>query len=308
MKYSFGKVLENEMDIVIMNSIAKDKGFVDTIFAELDVLDLEISEIIHSLVDPELGESDIAVFGKTSGESIAILIEDKIDAIAMPNQAGRYKARAEKLVCDGIVDNAEYMLIAPSHYIETNSEASKYPYYVTYEKLMSYYIENGDMFSSSIIEQALYKEKSGYTPIRNDAVTTFWQEYYQYRRNNYPELQLPEVEGSRGTKAAWPTFKTNNKKMNIIHKSDRGVVDLELADLGGAEDSIKLLLKDVLEDDMHVVNTSKSASIRIRVPEISFAGLFEEQLEAIYVCFEAVRRLAKVSERINYAVLVNGNG
>lgn len=306
MKFSFGKVMENEIDLVIINSLASDKEFANLIFAELNIPDFEIFEIVHSLVDTELGESDIVVFGESAGRHIAILIEDKINAGAMPDQAGRYKARADKLVREGIVDIAEYMLIAPSHYIETDSEASKYPHYIEYEKMLSYFTEDGDALKSSIIEQAMNQEKSGYTPVRNDAVTEFWQKYYQYRRKNYPELILSEVEGARGSKAAWPYFKTNNKKMRIVHKSERGYVDLELPGLGGFEDNLKLQLEGVIAEDMYVANASKSAAIRIRVPKEFFDETFEEQTDSINACFEAVLRLFIFSEHINYTVLANG--
>ena len=44
----------------------------------------------HSLTHPEHGESDIVVLVEgAEGRKLAMLIEDKIDAITQPNQAGR---------------------------------------------------------------------------------------------------------------------------------------------------------------------------------------------------------------------------
>ncbi len=47
----------------------------------------------HSVTEPDLGESDlIAMYS----DSHAILIENKIDAVAQPNQAKRYHLRGER--------------------------------------------------------------------------------------------------------------------------------------------------------------------------------------------------------------------
>lgn len=48
-----------------------------------------------------LGETDITVICNIDGEKLAFLIEDKIDAIAMPEQHDRYAKRGQK----GVVNN-----------------------------------------------------------------------------------------------------------------------------------------------------------------------------------------------------------
>ena len=47
----------------------------------------------HSITDPDFGESDLVVI---YDNGLAILIENKIDAIEQPQQGRRYKARGNK--------------------------------------------------------------------------------------------------------------------------------------------------------------------------------------------------------------------
>lgn len=72
----------------------------------------------HSITDEAYGESDIVLTFRSSGQSIAVLVEDKIDAAPQPDQAKRYQFRADKMKSSGrfdqifdILDNVEGVFI-----------------------------------------------------------------------------------------------------------------------------------------------------------------------------------------------------
>ncbi len=96
--YKYRNVSERDMDLMFMEAIATDPDF-----AKLFMIQTEHSEktykVIHaerSKVDSGLGETDITVICEIDGKKHALLIENKIDAIAMPEQHDRYVKRGQK--------------------------------------------------------------------------------------------------------------------------------------------------------------------------------------------------------------------
>ena len=59
------------------------------------------------------GENDITVIVSNGKENFGILIEDKINAPAMEQQAKRYDDRGKSLVESGVIDSFEVFIIAP---------------------------------------------------------------------------------------------------------------------------------------------------------------------------------------------------
>lgn len=82
-----------------------------------------VEDAIHSKRDSEYGESDIVFILNVNGKRHALHIEDKIDAIAMQNQSGRYNYRAEKDIAAGEYDLYSVLIVAPEKYLEANAEA-----------------------------------------------------------------------------------------------------------------------------------------------------------------------------------------
>ncbi len=88
MKLDFGTVSERDMDMVFLNAFSTDKGFLNLFIdkTNLPKTDYDVTEICLSKADMD-GESDITVVIESAGQKYGLLIEDKIDAIAMPEQA-----------------------------------------------------------------------------------------------------------------------------------------------------------------------------------------------------------------------------
>ena len=100
----FDGIYERDMDLLFMRKLAQDKAFLRRFFLmgeELsakgyDKADFSIEKVAHS-VTTEDGESDIEAVLLIEGKKVALLIEDKIDAVAMPDQAARYSLRGKKV-------------------------------------------------------------------------------------------------------------------------------------------------------------------------------------------------------------------
>ena len=84
------KVLERDIDLLMINKFIYDTNVLKYFLNKIDKDGYSISSIQHSLMDQEAGESDITVIVEKDNHKIGLLIEDKIDALAMPNQRKRY--------------------------------------------------------------------------------------------------------------------------------------------------------------------------------------------------------------------------
>ena len=224
-------ISERDIDLLIIEEFISNTEFAGLFLSKVGIFEFEVIEVFHSLVDVNLGESDITIIIKSKNQNIAILIEDKIDAIAMPNQYSRYTERADKGIINGQYDKYYIFIAAPAIYIESNLEAKKYDNQIPYEILLKYFLGNSgarSKYKSTLLKTAIKKRESGYIPIEDISITAFWQNYYEFKRIHYSYLSLNEVTGPRGSRAVWPEFKTNHSNVKVIHKSNKGYVDLTL--------------------------------------------------------------------------------
>lgn len=296
------KVFERDIDLYILNKFFNDKEF-KNIF--LNVLGLEcylVKDFIHSYSD-ENGESDITVILENKDERVGLLIEDKISAIAMPNQYERYLKRGEKLVQDGLFDRFFVFIIAPESYLKENAEASKYDYKISYETILEHIKD--DYFGTELIKEAISEKKKGYSVIENKTVTKFWDRYYKLVESRYPALNIHKHKGARGSNALWPIFLTPIDNVQIIHKSNKGCVDLSFTSLAEYYYEILDIIEDKLNQNMSLQKTGKSLAIRINTPVIDFHDDFDKQVEDTIECLEAVNKLIKLIRNINCNKILN---
>ena len=84
MEHKFRDILEHDMDMLILEEFACSNEFAKIFLNKIGVSGAKLLLTWQSKTDSELGESDITVVFKHGDKKIALLIEDKIDAIAMP--------------------------------------------------------------------------------------------------------------------------------------------------------------------------------------------------------------------------------
>ena len=88
MDIKFETTLERDMDLLIMEEFICSPQFARIFLNTVGIIcDYTIDQVIHSMRDADLGESDIVFVLNIDGRRHAIHIEDKIDALAMPNQS-----------------------------------------------------------------------------------------------------------------------------------------------------------------------------------------------------------------------------
>ena len=274
-------IVERDIDLLVLEEMVSNPDFLSVFVKKLGInYGVEIVSYFHSVMDRDLGESDITVIINNNGKNHALLIENKIDAIAMRNQSGRYQDRGLKGIKNGNFEGFDVFIIAPSKYLESNHEAIKYPNRVSYEEMKEYFDSCSDKrsrFKSQMLSIAIYKQKSSYIIIEHEFLTNFWSEYYKLVEDEFPHLNLGMREGSRGSKSTWFRYKTPSKKAKIIHKCEPlkadydqtlGYVDLEMKGMYLYIDQVRELLKNIIEPDMKYARSGTSIVIRLRCPRM----------------------------------------
>ncbi len=301
-KYCFETVTERDMDMLIMLLCGESNAFLDLLLEPLQQKAASVHQIIHSQTHPEYGESDITVIVQCDDRRIGILIEDKIDAIAMPDQAARYEKRARLgRKCSDYDDYIIY-IFAPKNYLDNNPEAQKYPHQFSYEALLAfieYTKPNCYEFVKALIIQALYKEKSGYTVVEDALVTQFWKDFYTYLCENASDVIMPTPIGAKGKNATWISFYHNLKHASLIYKTNAGYLDLEFTGTAHCKNELKNILKPYVTEPMMWAETGKSMSLRLVVPKMDVHQPFRTYIGDMPDIISAIRTLISMTISIN---------
>lgn len=304
----FRDVTEKDMDMLFLEEMAASQEFLDIFLSEVEKEGAVICETEHSKTNTEYGESDITVIVNSQGKRHALLIEDKIDAKAMPRQCERYFERGRLGMEQGEYESFDVFIVAPEAYIAGNAMArEEYPNKISYERLKQYFETRTDARSSfkcQQMEQAIEKQKKGYQVQENTAVTRFWDAYIDYKEEKYPHLLLVSTKGPKGSKATWPQYnlRTWVKGVCIFHKAESGFVDISISGIAGrvAEFEEKVSSKIDLKEyeGAYITKTGKSAVIRCEVPKLNFSSDFTECIAEVEKSFRTIKRMYELADRL----------
>lgn len=291
MKIQFDTTLERDIDLLIIEEFIANENFARIFLGTVGIdSPYTIETVFHSKTDAEFGESDIVFILKIDEHLHALHIEDKIDAIAMPQQHDRYNLRAQKDISKGQYNTYSVLIVAPSKYLAVNKEAHKYMYQVSYEQMREYFLQKNDLRSKyklALIDRAIFDQKNGYQYETNPYVVSFCSAMTQYQKEHYPGLPI-------GTKAWWPEYPTLLEDTKIVFKANKGFCDLQFGHTS-AQDLFSRV-KHELSEQMNVVQTGKSASVRIIVTPIQFETNFENNIPKVDEALAALTELHNLSK------------
>ena len=259
-----------------------------------------ISEEV-SLTDAALGESDLTIVLEKDGRKAALLIEDKIHAIAQPQQYERYVERGEKGVREEHYSAFYVFLIAPAEYMKNNSSAAKYPLKVTYEECRELFIA-----PTTVRNQLKYQQLSA----------AIEQAHRSYTKIVDADIALKSKVKEKSKNGDWPTYKTSLdlKPVYIHHKMKmRGVeysyIDLTFNGLAAHREELKALLKDMLGEQYvsqyGIHKAGNSAVLRLVAPKyLDWQIPFEEQIDVVEDHLRLVALLCETAKQIDRERLI----
>ena len=298
---------ERDIDLLLIEELNVDSSFLSWFYGLVwgtSDQDLTFLGAWHSLTHPEYGESDIVVLVEgAESRKLAILIEDKIDAITQPNQAGRYRIRGDAGIEDEWWHQYRTCIVAPQAYLDVNSEVERYDVSISYESIKQWFeTKEGDhrsKYRAQIIEFAIEQNKRGYQPEPHGGVTRFWFDYWQLSTNEFRGLQMKNP-GGKPAGADWARFNPIELKNAsvVLHKWEDGAVDLTILRAGADIERLKQLNKSLLVDGLSMLTTGESAAIRIEVPKMDRFGEFAPQIDKARAGLLAASRLIELSHQI----------
>jgi hypothetical protein len=153
-----------------------------------------------------------------------------------------------------------------------------------------------------MLKYAIEQYRRGYNPITDPSMSEFRNRYFQIVEEQFPELKMRTPREVVPARASWMRFypKDLPKGFVLRHKTRHGRVDLEMRGCAEKVDQIRVQNRAVLDDDMEVMEATKSAAVSIAVPEIDPALGLETQLAKVMKGLAAGVRLWKVASRIKW--------
>lgn len=258
----------------IEKTIGKNKSFI------------KFLGIWHSLNKANLGESDLVMkFLRKDNKAHLFLIENKIDASFQPAQPLRYKQRGEKYIKEGECVSYSTVLIAPKKYIRDNED---FDFVIEYEQIRDWFNNQAPQdkraeYKAKIFSLAIEKSRRGYRPIPDEKATNFWHAYWQISKEIAPELGLKEPKKDIPAGSTFIIFKPKvlPKDISLVHKIDRGFIDLEFRNKGSQIEAFKEKYQQFLEEGMIIERAHKSAVIRVFTEVLSFDKDFDKQRQSV---------------------------
>ena len=288
---------ERDVDLLLAEEFALNPAFATsfkslTKFANVPA---QVSDFWISKGD-NLGESDlIVVYQADDTKRFALLIEDKVDAPLQPDQAARYRLRADRDIALGVYGDYELLLCAPCHYIESHSDLAGFDHLVPLEKIADMIRNHNGLraeYRAHFLETAATKRINTWS--RNDDTDTneFWNAAYELATREFHQLEMKPRKLTKGT--AWITIRPHDFPTQPTHtyislKGDRGYVDLTFGNTTAYR--FKPTIADLLHADMSVHQTGKAAAIRIEASGFSVADGVAAGMPKVKVAFEAALRL-----------------
>lgn len=279
MSRAIAKIYERDMDLVLIEEIESSAEFRSWLVARVFGQDCYLKHLgaQHSVVDSSNRESDVVFrfIADESGDDAvkAILIENKIDAIAQPNQGADYRTRGQAGVDRGDWREFKTCLMAPRQYRESTSDWQNYDEVITYEEILAFFASRKSRderyaWKTRLVETAIFKKTSGYTSVVNEEATAFVKQYHE-RALDFPRAQMvpPKPRPAGNT---WISFRPMvlPKGSVIEHQVTGGWVKLIIYNAADRLNELKTQLAPYLGPRMSVEATGKSVAVSIRVPTI----------------------------------------
>ena len=291
---------ERDVDLLLAEELAVNAAFSDwlrrkTCFSGDDG---RLTDVFVSKAD-NLGESDlVAIFTREDGSAYAILIEDKIDAPLQPNQAARYRLRAERQIKLNAFGSYTVMLCAPDFYLRNSSRSDEFDVAISFEEVAAFFRANSDSprnnYRAAFLETAGTRRTNNWVREIDAATETFWSGALELAAREFLMLEMKQLKVTKGS--SWINFRpkdmpTMPHRIYVSVKGDRGHMDLTFS--GAGAHRFHGLVSHLLERRMTVHQTGKSAAIRIQVSGFNPVETFERQVSTVRSAFEACADLIR---------------
>lgn len=289
---------ERDVDLLLAEELSVNPSFASWLKSRTEIAGVTAT-IAHVFVSKSdnLGESDlIAIYEHSEGQRFALMIEDKIDAPLQPQQAERYRLRAEREIKLGQCSTYAVILCAPRHYLDHSEGIGGFDGTVSFEEIAAF-LRTGepsprDLYRATFLETAATRRVNNWVREVDARTEEFWDAAYRLASEDFPILEMRRPNFTKDS--TWinfrPTdFPTRPRRVYVSVKGDRGQMDLTFS--GVRAHLLHELVRNLLEPGMTVHQTAASAAIRLEVPKFEIADGVEEGMFRVRAAFEACKKL-----------------
>ena len=307
----FSSIQERDVDMLLVEELNANEEFASWLVARTWGISKFSSHVRtwHSVSVGVLGESDVVfLFADAEANHRALLIENKIDAAAQPNQAERYRKRGEQGKTAG--DWVEYRtcLVAPDRYFDSERHSGTYDYDISYEELLAFFASRAARdrrygHKAMLLNEAIVQNRRGRLSEINAPVTKYFRDYYSAASVRVPALGV-QKPGERAAGNTWMYFKPTGypPDVQLVHQASGSVKLFFDAQVDSLED-IRLRMAAALGSGAKPEAAGKSVSVTISVPPLApQSGDFEKDRQAAEEAFSALVSL-DAAYRASYSLL-----
>jgi hypothetical protein len=296
-KISLSDVCERDIDLLLVEEFAATPDFVKWFLTEIGIsATARLNSVSHS-VNASNGESDLELEVEVDGETLAILLENKIDAAFQDLQPERYGQRGRSYVLGGACARSTTVIIAPNSYFADTVEKHGFEHRISYEAVLRWFqtahaASNRRAYKCALLETAITRGQVGWRLVPNEQTTTFWERYWQLASSIVPNLRMPRP-GPKPRKSAFVRFRPLGlpKGVELLHKLRFGYVDLQFSRMSARVLELEGRYGDELQPRMRIESASKSAVVRMDVPVIDIAAPFSTSEPAVRAGLESAAKL-----------------
>ncbi len=226
---------ERDVDLLLAEEFAVNPTFADR-FKALTKFDGRNATVADFWVSKSnnLGESDlIVIYQRQDGHRFALLIEDKVDAPLQPDQAARYRQRADRDRILGLYSDYEVILCAPRHYIDSRSDLGDFDKLIPLEQIAQMFHQVGDArasYRSAFLETVGTRRVNAWSREVDVVTNEFWDAAYTIAKHEFPLLRLRVTQrGSRPYRPylpehdciSFPTCHSPPARLGYVRASDK---------------------------------------------------------------------------------------
>jgi len=298
-------VNERDIDLLLLEEASVNPEFQSWLIMRVWGEPVEYSnfEAYHSVLS--LGRESDLIFrfidARNSTRHIAILVENKVDAVHQPDQGKGYLARGNEGIKTG--DWTEFItcIIAPEQYL-AKPETREHPYgeHISYEELLAFFWsrrarDERNAYRFQVLLKAIDKSRRHNLSEASEPLTAFVSDYYHYVQQHMPYMSMP-MPKSRSAASTWIEFRPNvyPSYLRLYHQLS-GHVKAFWSGAADRFEDMKQVITPLLQLGMQFEVAGKSVALVLAVPKIDALshGFVQEQAN-VSLALEAVRRIDKV--------------
>ena len=319
-------IQERDIDLLIVEELTSSIEFVHWFCNSVSGGDksrlpgtLKDVDVKHSClhIGDGYGESDIVLRIKDQeGGRHLYLIEDKIEATFMPNQAERYRKRLKTIIDTDRLDGGKTVLLAPQSFLDSRSSVGEFDSQISYERIFEFFdkqsattkipeLTNRYSYRRDFIQRAIDKKKySGLVLNPDPRICDFREEYAKIVTTIAPELKLGPLSKVKDPNQwfNFPAALTDSMhpgRFLLIHKpyNQDGRVVIQVTVDEAYKDKTIAKFNELLvsEPGMHIdsklASKSKSFAITIKTPGLDMRKPISEQMYAVDLAIKNLTRL-----------------